>query len=42
MNLKDKILLLQQANNVYLNLNNDQIFYETDGEIKMYWQSAEQ
>ena len=34
MNLKDKILLLQQANNVYLNLNNDQIFYETDGEIK--------
>ena len=34
MNLKDKILLLQQAENVYLNLNDDKIYYETDGEIK--------
>ena len=34
MNLKDKILLLQQANKVYLNLNEDKIYYENNGELK--------
>lgn len=34
MNLKDKILLLQQGDNVYLNLEGDNIYYETNGFIK--------
>lgn len=34
MELKDKILLLQQSDNVYLNLEGDKIYYEENGDIK--------